>query len=71
MSSSNDCTITPQNADRPPPISLGINVEKPKFQQYATLSSRLESYKKWDQIVPIHIQSLAEAGLVYTGKVIE
>ena len=68
MSSSSDIKITQQRAARPPPITLGINIEKPKFSQYATLSKRLESFKDWEADSPVDKQSLAEAGLVYTGK---
>ncbi|XP_053396546.1 baculoviral IAP repeat-containing protein 2-like isoform X1 [Mercenaria mercenaria] len=67
MSECSDVKATPQNAARPPPIALGINVEKPKFPQYAFVPKRLESYKEWPEYIPIDKMALVEAGLVYTG----
>ncbi|XP_053396554.1 baculoviral IAP repeat-containing protein 2-like isoform X2 [Mercenaria mercenaria] len=67
MSECSDVKISQQNASRPPPIALGINVEKPKFPQYAFVPKRLESYKEWPEYIPIDKADLVEAGLVYTG----
>ncbi|XP_045195466.1 baculoviral IAP repeat-containing protein 7-A-like [Mercenaria mercenaria] len=62
-----DVKVTHQHAPRPPPIELGINVEKPKFPQYAVCSKRLESFALWPEYLPVKKEDMAEAGLVYTG----
>ncbi|XP_045195698.2 baculoviral IAP repeat-containing protein 3-like [Mercenaria mercenaria] len=67
MSECSDVKVTPQNAVRPPPIALGINVEKPKFPQYALVPKRFESFKEWPEHIPVDKEALVEAGLVYTG----
>lgn len=64
---SKDVNIVQQNAVRPPPLELGINVEKPKFPQYAVYSKRLESFDEWPEHIPVKKEDLVEAGLVYTG----
>lgn len=55
------------NKPRPTPTALGINVEKPKFPQYAVSSKRLESFETWEEYIPVKKTDLVEAGLVYTG----
>lgn len=64
-----DVKITKQNASMPPPLTLGINVEKPKFSQYAVISKRKESFESWPDYLPVQREDLVEAGFVYTGKV--
>lgn len=63
-----DIVVSQQNASRPPPIALGINVEKPKFPQYAVYSKRLDSFENWPEYLPVAKEDLVEAGLVYTGE---
>ncbi|XP_045195492.2 baculoviral IAP repeat-containing protein 7-A-like [Mercenaria mercenaria] len=62
-----DVKVTQQHASRPPPNALGINVEKPKFPQYAIYSKRLESFDLWPQYLPVQKKDMVEAGLVFTG----
>ncbi|XP_045195485.2 baculoviral IAP repeat-containing protein 2-like isoform X2 [Mercenaria mercenaria] len=64
---SEDVKLDSQQVSRPPPIALGINVEKPKFPQYAVYSKRLESFEAWQEYIPVEKLDLVEAGLVYTG----
>ncbi|KAL4232539.1 Protein DETOXIFICATION 47 [Mactra antiquata] len=54
-------------ASRPPPEMLGINVERPKFPQFAMMNKRLESFDTWPEYLPVAVKDLVEAGLVYTG----
>ncbi|XP_053391856.1 baculoviral IAP repeat-containing protein 7-like [Mercenaria mercenaria] len=62
-----DIVVSQQHAARPPPIALGINVEKPKFPQYAVYAKRMESFDAWPEYLPVKKDDLVEAGLVYTG----
>ncbi|XP_045195520.2 baculoviral IAP repeat-containing protein 2-like isoform X1 [Mercenaria mercenaria] len=62
-----DVKISQQHATRPPPIALGINVDKPKFPQYAVYSKRMESFELWPEYLPVQKKDMVEAGLVYTG----
>ncbi|XP_053392328.1 baculoviral IAP repeat-containing protein 3-like isoform X2 [Mercenaria mercenaria] len=66
---SNTVVSQPHEPDvrRPPPIALGINVEKPKFPQYAVYAKRMESFDAWPEYLPVRKADLVEAGLVYTG----
>jgi hypothetical protein len=66
--SSSDVVVSQQKSARPPPIALGINVEKPKFPQYAVYSKRMESFESWPEYIPVKKDDLVEAGLVYTGE---
>lgn len=63
-----DVKVTQHLASMPPPVSMGINIEKPKFPQYAIYSKRLESFELWPEYLPVDKKDLVEAGLVYTGK---
>jgi hypothetical protein len=65
-----DVRISKQNASKPPPSVLGINVEKPKFPQYAVISKRKESFESWPEYLPVKMEDMIEAGLVYTGKIL-
>lgn len=47
--------------------TLGINLQNPKFPQYAVVSKRLDSFKAWPEYLPLKPDVLVEAGLVYTG----
>lgn len=58
---------TQSRTSQPPPQALGINVEKPKFPQYAVCTKRLESFETWPEYIPVSKNDLVEAGLVYTG----
>ncbi|XP_053391864.1 baculoviral IAP repeat-containing protein 2-like [Mercenaria mercenaria] len=62
-----DIKVSQQHESRPAPIALGINVEKPKFPQYAVYSKRLESFDAWPEYLPVQKKDMVEAGLVYTG----
>ncbi|XP_060587497.1 baculoviral IAP repeat-containing protein 7-A-like [Ruditapes philippinarum] len=62
-----DVRVSKQNASKPPPSVLGINVEKPKFPQYAVISKRTESFESWPEYLPVKMEDMVEAGLVYTG----
>ncbi|XP_053396386.1 baculoviral IAP repeat-containing protein 3-like isoform X2 [Mercenaria mercenaria] len=62
-----DVKIDSHHSKRPPPIALGINVEKPNFPQYAVYSKRLESFEAWPEYIPVDKIDLVDAGLVYTG----
>lgn len=62
------CNFMQQRTAQPPPDSLGINVEKPKFPQYAVCSKRMESFETWPEYIPVGKGELVEAGLVYTGE---
>ncbi|XP_053396381.1 baculoviral IAP repeat-containing protein 7-like [Mercenaria mercenaria] len=62
-----DVKVDKHHSSRPPPIALGINVEKPKFPQYAVYSKRLESFEAWPEYIPVDKIDLVDAGLVYTG----
>ncbi|XP_053391862.1 baculoviral IAP repeat-containing protein 7-A-like isoform X2 [Mercenaria mercenaria] len=62
-----DVKVLQQHVSRPPPIALGINVEKPKFPQYAIYSKRMESFDLWPEYLPVQKKDVVEAGLVYTG----
>ncbi|XP_053396407.1 baculoviral IAP repeat-containing protein 7-like isoform X1 [Mercenaria mercenaria] len=62
-----DVKISKQHTTRPPPIALGINVEKPKFPQYAVYSKRLESFELWPEYLLVQKKDMVEAGLVFTG----
>ncbi|XP_052807380.1 baculoviral IAP repeat-containing protein 7-A-like [Mya arenaria] len=59
------------DTSKPTPASLGISTIKPKFQQYALPSKRLESFKEasvpWPESSPVKIEDMVAAGLVYTG----
>ncbi|XP_060582181.1 death-associated inhibitor of apoptosis 1-like [Ruditapes philippinarum] len=65
--SSSDVVISQQKSARPPSIAIGINVEKPKFPQYAVYSKRMESFESWPEYIPVKKDDLVEAGFVYTG----
>ncbi|XP_053396389.1 E3 ubiquitin-protein ligase XIAP-like isoform X2 [Mercenaria mercenaria] len=64
---SGDVKLDSHHSTRPPPIALGINVEKAKFPQYAVYSKRLESFEAWQEYIPVDKIDLVDAGLVYTG----
>ena len=49
------------------PMSLGICTMKPKFPQYAIPARRLESFSTWPSNIPVEVEQLVSAGLVYTG----
>ena len=69
MSESKNAVVSQQNASRPPPIGLGINVEKPKFPHYAVFAKRMESFESWPEYLPVKKDDLVEAGLAYTGEI--
>ncbi|XP_052811044.1 E3 ubiquitin-protein ligase XIAP-like isoform X2 [Mya arenaria] len=56
---------------KPTPASLGISTMKPKFQQYALPSKRLDSFIEasvpWPESSPVKVEDMVAAGLVYTG----
>ncbi|XP_053396402.1 E3 ubiquitin-protein ligase XIAP-like isoform X3 [Mercenaria mercenaria] len=64
---SENVNIDSNHSTRPPPIALGINVEKPKFPLYAVYSKRLESFEAWPEYLPVDKIDLVDAGLVFTG----
>lgn len=47
---------------------LGICTSKPKFPDYATLASRINSFKYWPNTTN-NVDEFAEAGLFITGKI--
>jgi hypothetical protein len=66
--SSSDVVVSQQKSASPPPLACGINVEKPKFPQYAVYSKRMESFENWPEYIPVKKDDLVEAGFVFTGK---
>ena len=48
--------------------NMGIILERPKHPRYATLASRIQSFKNWPRTSSMSFEALAEAGFVYTGR---
>ena len=48
--------------------NMGIILERPKHQRYATLASRIQSFQNWPKTNSMSFEMLAEAGFVYTGR---
>jgi hypothetical protein len=63
-----DNVVSQQNSARPPSIGLEINVEIPKYLQYADYAKRMESFEYWPECIPVKKDDLVEGGFLYTGK---
>jgi len=52
-------------------VGLGIIATKPKSPEYATVEKRHESFhrtdRRWPSSTPVSVDSMIDAGLVYTG----
>uniref|UniRef100_A0A2C9JBR3 RING-type domain-containing protein n=1 Tax=Biomphalaria glabrata TaxID=6526 RepID=A0A2C9JBR3_BIOGL len=67
VSSDNQTDLTSESTDTRPPAytELGIVVERPKRQEFATKDARLDTFQNWtSQFNPI--EEMADAGFFYT-----
>ncbi|XP_055887551.1 death-associated inhibitor of apoptosis 2-like isoform X1 [Biomphalaria glabrata] len=68
VSSDNQTDLTSESTGTRPPAytELGIVVERPKRQEFATKDARLDTFQNWtSQFNPI--EEMADAGFFYTG----
>ncbi|KAK3100454.1 hypothetical protein FSP39_020294 [Pinctada imbricata] len=47
---------------------LGISIERPRYPQYAVLTTRIASYKDWSANLEQRPEELARAGFLYEGR---
>lgn len=58
---------TRSSVSQPPPVTLGINFEKPTFPEYAGLTARINTYNNWPNYLDQTPSNMASAGFFHVG----